>query len=159
MYVKSQKIDFLTYSIQEALNMAKELWVAKVFLAEKSRVLDLEYPFGHDCDDFFCEEFYTNSEKNAQVLCSFWSGGIGKETLENAWSKTIFVNDTHSWSNQYIIVGTLFEKVDYEKSDFNDYDDYYVWEKPLNYILTEEEEDAILDFFDCLITFDQPIIL
>ena len=33
--------------------MAKELWVAKVFLAEKSRVLDLEYPFGHDCDDFF----------------------------------------------------------------------------------------------------------
>ena len=118
--------------------MAKELWVAKIFLAEKSRVLDLEYPFGHDCDDFFCEEFYTNSEKNAQVLCSFWSGGIGKETLE---------------------VGTLFEKVDYEKSDFNDYDDYYVWEKPLNYILTEEEEDAILDFFDCLITLDQPIIL
>ena len=108
---------------------------------------------------FFCEEFYTNSEKNAQVLCSFWSGGIGKETLENSWSKTIFVDDTHSWSNQYIIVGTLFEKVDYEKSDFNDYDDYYVWEKPLNYILTEEEEDAILDFFDCLITFDQPIIL
>lgn len=92
------------------------------------------------------------------MLCSFWSGGIGKETLENSWSKTIFVDDTHSWSNQYIIVGTLFEKVDYEKSDF-DYDDYYVWEKPLNYILTEEEEDAILDFFDCLITFDQPIIL
>ena len=57
MYVKSQKIDFLTYSIQEVLNLAKELWVAKVFLAEKSRVLDLEYPFGHDCDDFFCENF------------------------------------------------------------------------------------------------------
>lgn len=82
MYVKSQKIDFLTYSIQEALNMAKELWVAKVFLAEKSRVLDLEYPFGHDCDDFFARNFTQIPRKMHKCFVAF-----GLEALEKKHSK------------------------------------------------------------------------